>query len=32
MIDIPALNKALRLPAGETVALHQCLGWPEKAK
>ncbi len=29
MIDIPALNKALRLPDGQTVALHQCLGWPE---
>lgn len=29
MIDIPALNKALKLPEGETVALHQCLGWPE---
>lgn len=31
MIDIPALNKALNLPEGETVALHQCLGWPEES-
>ena len=32
MIDIPALNKALNLPEGQTVALHQCLGWPEEQK
>lgn len=28
MIDIPALNRELGLPADYTAVAHQCLGWP----
>lgn len=29
MIDIPALNRELGLPADYTAVVHQCLGWPK---
>ncbi len=28
MIDIPALNRELGLPADHTAVVHQCIGWP----
>ena len=30
MIDIPALNRELGLPADCTAVVHQCLGWPKR--